>query len=234
MKNLSSAKVHGLNFEVRRGEILGFAGIVGAGRTEAMKAIVGLDEKTDGQIEINGKPIVIRRPADAYRLGIGYIPESRREEGIFPEQSVGFNMVIKVLDQFIKGVHLNKAKETEITQRYIRELSVKTPSVDSFIKNLSGGNQQKVVISSWLASAPGILIMDEPTRGIDVGAKAEIYALMNDLAAHGIAIIMISSELPEIINMADRVMVMKDGRITKELLHDQLTQEEIMKYAVDI
>ena len=143
-------------------------------------------------------------------------------------------MVIKVLDQFIKGVHLNKAKETEITQRYIRELSVKTPSVDSFIKNLSGGNQQKVVISSWLASAPGILIMDEPTRGIDVGAKAEIYALMNDLAAHGIAIIMISSELPEIINMADRVMVMKDGRITKELLHDQLTQEEIMKYAVDI
>lgn len=234
VKNLSSAKVHGLNFEVRRGEILGFAGIVGAGRTEAMKAIVGLDEKTDGQIEINGKPIVIRRPADAYRLGIGYIPESRREEGIFPEQSVGFNMVIKVLDQFIKGVHLNKAKETEITKRYIRELAVKTPSVDSFIKNLSGGNQQKVVISSWLASAPGILIMDEPTRGIDVGAKAEIYALMNDLAAHGIAIIMISSELPEIINMADRVMVMKDGRITKELLHDQLTQEEIMKYAVDI
>lgn len=234
VRGLNSARVKDVGFTLRAGEILGFAGIVGAGRTETMKAILGLDKRSAGEIIINGRRANIKCPADAYAMGIGYIPESRREESLFPEKSVKFNLVIKVLKEFIRGVTVSFAKENEITDTYLKKLSVKTASRDVLIKNLSGGNQQKVVISSWLATKPKILIMDEPTRGIDVGAKAEIYALMNELAKEGIAIIMISSELPEIINMSDRVIVMKDGTITKELRREEISQETIMRYSVDI
>jgi len=234
VKGLNSARVKDISFTLRAGEILGFAGIVGAGRTETMKAILRLDKRLSGEIIINGRKAEIKCPADAYGLGIGFIPESRREESIFPEKSVKFNLVIKVLNAFIHGVRVSFAKENKIADTYIKKLSIKTASHDVLIKNLSGGNQQKVVISSWLAANPRILIMDEPTRGIDVGAKAEIYALMNELAKEGIAIIMISSELPEIINMSDRVIVMKDGAITKELSREEISQESIMRYAVDI
>lgn len=234
VKGLSSAKIKNVSFSVKKGEILGFAGLVGAGRTETIKALLGFDPIKSGEIIIEGKPLRIKCPADAYERGIGFIPESRREESIFPIMPVQFNLTIKDLKEFIHGVHVNTAKERKITAEYIDKLSIKTSSQDACMQNLSGGNQQKVVISSWLATKPKILIMDEPTRGIDVGAKAEIYALMNQLAAEGIAIIMISSELPEIINMSDRVAVFRDGEVSKILDRSVATQEEIMKYAVDI
>lgn len=234
VEGLSSDKVKNVSFSLRAGEILGFSGIVGAGRTEAVKAILGFDRKTGGEIRVNGRPVDIRRPSDAYALGIGFIPENRREESIFPDKSIRFNLVIEVLRRFIRGIRVDAAAEQRITADYMRQLSVKAASDEAYIKNLSGGNQQKVIIARWLATHPRILIMDEPTRGIDVGAKAEIYALMNALVKQGISIIMISSELPEIINMSDRVIVMRDGTVTRELGRGDISQENIMKYAVDI
>ena len=226
-ENISSNKVKNISFEVRAGEILGFAGLVGAGRTETAKAILGIDKRTEGEIYVDGRKVHINDPAEAYAAGIGYIPENRREEGIIPLQTVRFNTSLKVLDKFIHGLSVDKKKERSITQTYIDRLHIKTPSQ-------LGGNQQKVIIGSWLATDPKILIMDEPTRGIDVGAKAEIYALMNRLAQEGMAIIMISSELPEIINMSDRIVVMRGGEISRVLDREEATQEEIMKYAVNI
>lgn len=232
--NLTSSKVKNLNFDLKKGEILGFSGLVGAGRTEAVKAILGFDKIESGKIELYGEERKIKCPADAYRLGIGFIPESRREESLFPIMSTKFNLTIKYLNEIIHGIKVDRTKERKITEEYIKKLSIKTPSQDARIQNLSGGNQQKVVISRWLATNPHILIMDEPTRGIDVGAKAEIYALMNQLVHEGISIIMISSELPEILNMSDRVVVMREGQISRILSHEEVSQEEIMKYAVDI
>ena len=233
-ENISSNKVKNISFEVHAGEILGFAGLVGAGRTETAKAILGIDKRTEGEIYVDGRKVHINDPAEAYAAGIGYIPENRREEGIIPLQTVRFNTSLKVLDRFIHGLSVDKKKERSITQTYIDRLHIKTPSQLARLQNLSGGNQQKVIIGSWLATDPKVLIMDEPTRGIDVGAKAEIYALMNWLAQEGMAIIMISSELPEIINMSDRVVVMRGGEISRVLEREEATQEEIMKYAVNI
>lgn len=232
--NLTTDKIKNVSFDIKRGEILGFAGLVGAGRTETIKGMLGFDKLKTGTIEIDGKTCKIKRPADAYEMGIGFIPESRREESLFPVMPVQFNLTIKDLKEFIHGIRVNSTKERAVTAGYIEKLSIKTPSQDACIQNLSGGNQQKVIISSWLATKPKLLIMDEPTRGIDVGAKAEIYALMNQLAQEGIAIIMISSELPEIINMSDRVVVMRDGQVSKVLERDEISQEEIMKFAVDV
>ena len=234
VEHLSSDKVTDVSFQVHAGEILGFAGLVGAGRTETVKAILGIDRRTGGDIYVEGQKRFIQNPAEAYAAGIGYIPENRREEGIIPLQTVRFNSTLKVLDQFIRGLSVDRKKEAEITQTYIDKLRIKTPNQIARLQNLSGGNQQKVIIGSWLATSPKILIMDEPTRGIDVGAKAEIYALMNQLAQEGMAIVMISSELPEIINMSDRVVVMRGGEISKILDRSQATQEEIMKYAVNL
>ena len=233
-ENITSNKVHGVSFEIREGEILGFSGLVGAGRTETIKAMLGFDKMTAGRVEFMGKEIRVKSPGDLYEMGVGYIPENRREEGIVPLQTVRFNTTLKVLSKFIKGVSVNTRLETEIAGKYIDSMSIKVSSQLAKLQNLSGGNQQKVVIASWLASDPKLLIMDEPTRGIDVGAKAEIYSLMNDLAKQGIAIIMISSELPEIINMSDRVVVMREGKVSKIINHADATQEEIMKYAVNI
>ena len=233
-EGVTSNKVHDVSFEVRAGEILGFSGLVGAGRTETMKAILGFDEMTAGSVTFLGHPVKFTRPEAAYRAGIGFIPESRREEGLFPLQTVRFNTTLKVLEQFIHGVRVDRRAEERLTADYIDKLSVRTPSQVTRIQNLSGGIQQKVVIAGSLATRPKLLIMDEPTRGIDVGAKAEIYALMNELVSAGMAIIMISSELPEIINMSDRVVVMREGRVSKELDRSRLSQEEIMQYAVNI
>ena len=234
VNGLCSAKVRDISFVLRAGEILGIAGLVGAGRTEMIKAILGLDQKTKGEISFCGTPLRIRDPLDAYRKGIAYIPENRREEGIIPLQTVRFNTTLKVLQRFIRGVRVNSAEEHRITAQYMDRLSIKAASQLTRLQNLSGGNQQKVVIASWLATDPKLIIMDEPTRGIDVGAKAEIYALMNSLTQQGIGIIMISSELPEIINMSDRVLVMREGRISQVLDRSRISQEEIMKYAVNI
>jgi len=234
VKHLTSDKVQDVSFQLRQGEILGFAGLVGAGRTEVVKAMLGFDPIRSGEVWINGQPARIKRPAQAYSRRIGFIPESRREESLFALQSNRFNLSIRVLGDFIHGCFVDRAKESAIVEDYRNKLSIRMASQETLIQNLSGGNQQKVVISRWLAAKPKILIMDEPTRGIDVGAKAEIYELMNQLAAEGMAILMISSELPEVINMSDRVVVMREGRVSRILERDELSQEEIMRYAVNI
>ncbi|MBE6907523.1 MAG: sugar ABC transporter ATP-binding protein [Ruminococcaceae bacterium] len=232
VKNLSDGgMVKDASFAVRKGEIVGFAGLVGAGRSEAMKCVFGLSPLTHGEILVDGKPAQIRHPDDAMRHGIALVPENRKEEALFAVQSVQYNLTIKVLESFIKGIFVNQALESEIAGRYIRMMSIKTPSFQQLTGNLSGGNQQKVVIGRWLATNPQILILDEPTRGVDVGAKSEIYIIMNELVKNGVSIVMISSELPEIINMSDRVYVMCEGRVTGCLERGQMTQEQIMRLA---
>ena len=219
------------SFELHKGEIIGFAGLVGAGRSETMKAIFGLAPHATGDVYVKGQKVKIKSPIDALKYGIALVPENRKEEGLYKVQSVRFNSTIEVLGSFIRHLHVNGKKEEEITQKYIDMMKTKTPSQDQIIGNLSGGNQQKVMIGRWLATNPEILILYEPTRGVDVGAKAEIYAIMNELVKQGMSIIMISSELPEIINMSDRIYVMNEGRVTGCLDHDTVTQESIMTLA---
>ena len=219
------------SFELHKGEIIGFAGLVGAGRSETMKAIFGLAPHATGDVYVKGEKVKIKSPIDALKYGIALVPENRKEEGLYKVQSVRFNSTIEVLGSFIRHLHVDGKKEEEITQKYIDMMKTKTPSQDQIIGNLSGGNQQKVIIGRWLATEPDILILDEPTRGVDVGAKAEIYAIMNELVKQGMSIIMISSELPEIINMSDRIYVMNEGRVTGCLDHDTVTQESIMTLA---
>lgn len=219
------------SFELRKGEIIGFAGLVGAGRSETMKAIFGLAPKMTGDVYVKGQKVKITSPIEALKHGIALVPESRKTEGLYKVQSVKFNSTIQVLGQFIKNLMVNSKKEEEITQKYIDLMATKTPSQDQIIGNLSGGNQQKVMIGRWLATDPEILILDEPTRGVDVGAKAEIYSIMNDLVKKGMSIIMISSELPEILGMSDRIYVMSEGVVTGCLSHEEADQEKIMQLA---
>lgn len=231
-ENISDGNmVKGASFVLNKGEIVGFAGLIGAGRSETMKAIFGLSDNVRGDIYIKGKRVEINSPIDAMKNGIALVPEDRKMEGIYKVQSVRYNMTIEVLHEFIKGINTNEKKEIDLTQKYIDMMSIKTPTQFQHIGNLSGGNQQKVIIGRWLATAPQILILDEPTRGVDVGAKSEIYAIMNELVKQGMSIIMISSELPEIINMSDRVYVMTEGKVTGCFEHTQATQEAIMQFA---
>ena len=224
-------KVKGVDFNVRKGEIVGFAGLVGAGRSETMQAIFGLAKEVTGEIYINGNKVEIHNPEEAIKHGLALVPESRKEQGLYLVQSVKYNTTIEVLKEFIGKFRINDKRETEITQEYIDLMSTKTPSQAQKIGNLSGGNQQKVMIGRWLATKPKVLILDEPTRGIDVGAKSEIYAIMNNLVKTGVSIIMISSELPEIINMSDRVYVMAGGVVRGCINHEEISQENIMHLA---
>ncbi|TNC24914.1 sugar ABC transporter ATP-binding protein [Amycolatopsis alkalitolerans] len=221
-----------VSFDLRRGEILGFAGLMGAGRTEVARAIVGADKVTAGTVTLHGKRVRVGNPADAARLGIGYLSEDRKRYGLLLEQDVKANIALSALRQrFTRaGFVRDRALRAE-AERRIGTLSIKTPSADQTTKLLSGGNQQKVVIAKWIAKDCDILIFDEPTRGIDVGAKEEIYQLLNELAGQGKSIIMISSELPEILRMAHRVVVMSEGRVTRVLGADEANQENIMHYA---
>lgn len=232
-ENIADGKMaRGASFEVHKGEIIGFAGLVGAGRSEVMKCIFGLTKNSTGDIYMEGKKIEIHSPIDAVEYGIALVPENRKQEGLYKVQSVKFNSTIQVLKDFIKGIRVDLDKEEKITQDYIDMMSTKTPSQEQMIGNLSGGNQQKVMIGRWLATNPKVLILDEPTRGVDVGAKSEIYAIMNELAKQGMAIIMISSELPEILNMSDRIYVMREGKIRGCFHHSEgVTQEDIMQLA---
>ena len=233
VKSLSRAGVfQDVSFTLRKGEILGVSGMVGAGRSEVARAIVGIDAKDGGEVLLEGKALNIQKPIDAINAGIVLIPENRKEEGLVLENSVRFNTTLAVLKQFIRGVIWNRKKEEGIVDSHIKSLKIRTPHQEQLILNLSGGNQQKVVIAKWLATEPKVLIMDEPTRGVDVGAKAEIYTIMNSLAKQGISIIMISSDLPEIINMSDRVMVMREGKLAGILEKDEIGQEQIMRFAV--
>ena len=234
ISHMTNDKIHDVSFTLHKGEILGISGLVGAGRTEAVEALLGFYPYTSGSIKLSGKEILFKSPLEAYDAEIGYIPEDRRCESLFAMQSVRFNATLRILKQFIHGFVTDTEKEKNLANQYIKKLRIKTPSQEAMIQNLSGGNQQKVIIARWLAQKPKILIMDEPTRGIDVGAKAEIYELMNQLSEEGISIIMVSSDLSEIINMSDRVVVMREGTVSKILSHKEATQDEIMKYAVSI
>ena len=231
-ENLNRGKaVKDVSFELRKGEILGFSGLMGAGRTEVARLIFGADKKDSGKIFINGKEVAIHTPQDAVANGIGYLSEDRKRYGLIVDKSVEENTVISSLNDFVKGFFIDKAKSKEVSKKYVESLKTKTPSVSQLVKKLSGGNQQKVVIAKWLVKNSDILIFDEPTRGIDVGAKSEIYALMERLAKEGKSIIMISSELPEVLRMSDRVIVMCEGRITGILDIAEANQEVIMQSA---
>ena len=224
-------RVNDVSFDVREGEIVGFAGLVGAGRSETMQCIFGLTATATGTITLEGKKLNISSAVDAMKYGIAMVPENRKLEGLYHIQSVSFNTTIEVLHEIINHLRVNEKREHEITQEFIDKMQTKTPSHEQRVSNLSGGNQQKVMIGRWLATKPKVLILDEPTRGVDVGAKAEIYEIMNELTKQGVAIIMVSSELPEIINMADRVYVMYDGRITGCIDYENVSQEAIMHLA---
>ena len=231
-ENLNRGKaVKDVSFELRKGEILGCTGLSGAGRTEVARLIIGADKKDSGKIFINGKEVTINTPEDAVAHGIGYLSEDRKRYGLIVDKSVEENTVISSLNDFVKGFFIDKAKSKEVSKKYVESLKTKTPSVSQLVKKLSGGNQQKVVIAKWLVRNSDILIFDEPTRGIDVGAKSEIYALMERLAKEGKSIIMISSELPEVLRMSDRVIVMCEGRITGILDIAEANQEVIMQSA---
>ena len=231
-ENLNRGKaVKDVSFELRKGEILGFSGLMGAGRTEVARLIFGADKKDSGKIFINGKEVTINTPQDAVAHGIGYLSEDRKRYGLIVDKSVEENTVISSLNDFVKGIFIDKAKSKEVSKKYVESLKTKTPSVSQLVKKLSGGNQQKVVIAKWLVRNSDILIFDEPTRGIDVGAKSEIYSLMEKLAKEGKSIIMISSELPEVLRMSDRVIVMCEGRITGILDIAEANQEVIMQSA---
>jgi ribose transport system ATP-binding protein len=220
-----------VSFELRKGEILGFAGLMGAGRTEVARAVVGAD-KADGTIRLRGREIRVHNPADAARHRIGYLSEDRKQFGLLLEQEVNANIGLSALTERFQAWGFVKDKAMRATSReYVKTLRIKTPSVAQTAKNLSGGNQQKVVIAKWLVKDCDILIFDEPTRGIDVGAKEEIYRLLNELAQQGKSIIMISSELPEILRMSHRILVMSEGRVTGTLDADEATQESVMHYA---
>ncbi|MBO0436492.1 sugar ABC transporter ATP-binding protein [Vagococcus fluvialis] len=233
VKNLSDGKTfNNVSFDVREGEILGVAGLVGAGRSEVMETIFGVRHKVSGAVTLNGKELNIKTASDAVANGLAFLTEDRRKTGIFPVMSISYNIVSSSMETFKNkfGLVENKRMDDE-ARNYIETLKIKTPSHTTAIQNLSGGNQQKVLIAKWLLTKPEVLILDEPTRGIDVGAKAEIHRNISTMAYTGKSIIMVSSELPEILGMSDRVVVMHEGRITGILENKDLTQETIMAYA---
>ena len=234
VKNLNAgSSVKDVSFQLRKGEILGFSGLMGAGRTEVARLLFGADKKESGTIFVNGKEVTINSPQDAIREGIGYLSEDRKRFGCIVDMTIADNTVMTNLDHYIKGFLIDDREIVRVSDKFVDSLKTKTPSSKQLVRNLSGGNQQKVVIAKWLEQNSDILIFDEPTRGIDVGAKSEIYTLMNALVAQGKSIIMISSELTEILRMSDRIVVMCEGRKTGELDISQATQERILALATD-
>lgn len=220
-----------ISFSVKAGEIVGIAGLMGAGRTEVMRAIFGLDPINSGELYINGQKSVIHSPSEAVEKGIGFITEDRKEEGLVLDFSIRENIILPSVQSFApKGV-IDQRNEQEFVEMLIKRLTIKTESAETSAKNLSGGNQQKVVLAKWIGIGPKVLILDEPTRGVDVGAKREIYSLMNELTDRGVAIIMVSSELPEVLGMSDRILVFHEGKISGELAKEEATQEKIMTLA---
>jgi ribose transport system ATP-binding protein len=232
IENLSSGtKLQGINLSLKKGEILGIAGLVGAGRSELARAIFGIDPVDRGEILIDGRKVNIQSPGDAIKEGIGFVPENRKEQGLLLNMTVGENITINILKKLSTLLFLDKKRTLNIADEYIEKLSIKTPGSGQKTINLSGGNQQKIVIAKWLTTHPRIMILDEPTRGIDIGAKNEIYALIHDLAASGMGIIIISSELPEILRLSSRILVMCAGKIAAELSRKEASQDTIMHYA---
>jgi ribose transport system ATP-binding protein len=221
-----------VSFQLRKGEILGVAGMVGAGRTEMARAIFGVDKKDSGQIYLDGQEIQINSPRDAVKAGLGLVPEDRQLQGLILLMTVGQNITLAGLKHIARYGIIDKSKEREIANNYIGKLMIQTFGLDQPVMGLSGGNQQKAVLAKWLSLNPRVLILDEPTRGIDVGAKADVHAIMSEIAGQGVGIIMISSDMPEILAMSDRIIVMAEGRITAELSREEASQEKIMSYAM--
>ena len=235
VRNLTRGKrVHEVSFKLHAGEVLGVAGLVGAGRTELAETIFGAHPATHGEMILDGEKVRIRRPQQAIQHGIGFVPEDRKRQGLFLRMSVAANVVMAVLSRLTRPILIHWGKVRQITARSIEQLNIRTPSQEQRVQNLSGGNQQKVVIAKWLTLNPKVLILDEPTRGIDVGAKAEIYRLMSQLAERGVGILMISSELPEVMGVSDRILVMHEGRVTGEFDGRSATEDALMNAATGI
>jgi ABC-type sugar transport system ATPase subunit len=220
-----------ISFDLRRGEVLGLSGLVGAGRTEIARCVFGADRYDRGTIVLDGEPVTIRSPEEGVRLGIGYVPEDRKNQGLFPEMTIRDNIAMSVLHQMTRAGIVDRRAVREVATSYRDRLQVRPPDLEVPVSRLSGGNQQKVALAKWLALRPRVLILDEPTRGIDVGAKAEVHALIDELAHEGIGIILISSELPEILNMSDRILVVAEGEIVGELSRAEATQERCLELA---
>jgi ABC-type sugar transport system ATPase subunit len=232
LKGVSDYKrVRDISFKVHSGEIVGLAGLVGAGRTELVRAIFGLSPLASGEIRIDGEKVSIHSPIDAIRYGIAHVPESRKEQGLFLNMSVKENILMAEMQKFRKAALLSWSEINQEAERYIQELGIKVANKEQKIASLSGGNQQKALIARWLSIKPKVLLLDEPTRGVDIGAKTEIHKLICKLAKNGLAVLMISSELPEILGVSDRIMVMHEGRIRADLEREEATQEKIMFYA---
>jgi ABC-type sugar transport system ATPase subunit len=223
--------LHDVSFDLRRGEVLGFSGLVGAGRTEIARCIFGADRPDAGTIALDGEVVTIRSPEEAVRRGIGYVPEDRKIQGLFPEMTIRDNIAMSVIHRMTRAGIVDRRGVTAVVTAYRDRLQVRPPHLDILVSRLSGGNQQKVALAKWLALKPKVLILDEPTRGIDVGAKAEVHALIDELSQEGIGIILISSELPEVLNMSDRILVVAEGEIVGELSRAEATQERILELA---
>ena len=231
-KNLESNGVFkNINFHVREGEILGFSGLMGSGRTEIMRAVFGLDPFDSGEIILKGEKLNIKGPKDSISKGIGFITEDRKDEGLILDESINDNIILPVISQFAKNHIINDSEVHDLVDMLVNRLKIKSESRNDPASSLSGGNQQKVVLAKWITISPQVLILDEPTRGVDVGAKREIYTLINELAEKGVAIIVVSSDLPELLGISDRIMVVHEGKITGELSREEATQEKIMTYA---
>ena len=230
-RELTGNSVEHISFRLHRGEILGFAGLVGSGRSETMELVAGAKKMTSGQLLINEKPVSIKSPADAIRHGIALIPEDRKEQGVILFNTVQFNTSLSSLDKITRAGFIDGHKNTGLAEKYVQDLSIKVPSVKQMVVNLSGGNQQKVVLAKALAAEPDIIIFDEPTKGIDVGAKQEIYNLINGLVERGCAVIMVSSDMEEILGMSDRIIVLHEGMVAGELQRAEFSQENVLKLA---
>lgn len=233
-KELNSPKFKNISFNLKKGEIISIAGLAGAGRTEVMRALFGADELSSGEVFIEGKKIKIKAPIDAIKNGIGYLPEDRKEDGLFLEMAISTNIASASLKKLSKGMSLDQKEINLISETYKKKLNIITPSIHQKVVNLSGGNQQKVVLAKWLVVNPKIMIVDEPTRGVDVGAKAEIYQILRDLTDQGTSIIVVSSDLPEVLAISDRIYIMHNGEIKGEVKGEEATEQLVMRYASGI
>ncbi len=231
VKELSSYRFRGVSFKLKKGEILALAGLVGAGRTEVARTIMGADPLLSGEIMLEGSKVKINHPRTATNLGIGYLPEERKSNGLFLDMSVEDNIIAACLSHAAENGFIQPARVKKIAQELVQKLRIITPSTRQKVNNLSGGNQQKVVLAKWLLRQPKVFMVDEPTHGVDVGAKAEIYSILKELTHQGVSILLISSELPEVLAISDRILVMWNGQITAELSRDEASEEEIMHYA---
>ena len=229
VRNLTrSGAFRDISFEVRAGEIVGMAGLVGAGRTEVARVLFGIDRADGGRVRLGGREVSFATPADALRAGVAYVPEDRHQEGLVLDFPIASNVTLPILPRLFPRFFVERAAERRLAQEYASQLRVRMTNVEQLVAALSGGNQQKVVIAKWLATRPRVLILDEPTRGIDIGAKVEVHRIVSELAAAGLCIILISSDLPEVLAMSDRVLVMHEGRLTAELSHAEATEERVM------